>query len=127
MWEADGSISATYHIRDATGATRLQVSNEGVVTASVFSGSGDMLHGLNASYISTGTIDFNRLPIATQSTLGAIRGSSTINIDSETGIASVNIGAVMTGGRVLYGDNPAQPTTEPPGLTKDDLWIQYIN
>lgn len=62
LWDVDGSASDYLYIKDFTGTERVRVSNNGMVRAAGFEGSGALLTNLSASSITSGTIDMARLP-----------------------------------------------------------------
>ena len=88
----------------------------GIATATSFSGGGNAITGINASNISSGTIDAARVPTLNQSTTGTsalaqgLSGNPNINIGTLnasgtiSGIAATFTGNVSVGGTLTYDD-----------------------
>ncbi len=82
----------------------------GIATATSFSGGGNAITGINASNISSGTIDAARVPILNQSTTGTsalaqgLTGNPNINIGTISGVSGSFTGNVSVGGTLTYDD-----------------------
>ncbi len=61
------------------------------IVASTIAGVGSNITKLNAAYITHGTIDRERLPLATSGSVGVVRPGTNIDINATTGSISVNL------------------------------------
>ncbi len=79
----------------------------GVATATSFVGGGSAITGINASNISSGTIDAARVSILNQNTTGTaagLTGTPNITVGSVTGTTGTFSGNVSIGGTLTYED-----------------------
>ncbi len=83
----------------------------GVVTATTFKGAfdggGNQITGINASNISSGTIDTARVPTLNQNTTGTsggLSGTPDITVQNITGVGATFSGNVSVGGTLTYED-----------------------